>query len=617
MPSFLAGSFAVAGAVAALGPVLIHLLSRRRYREVAWGAMDLLREAAVRTRRSLRLRDLLLLVLRTACVLMFGLALARPYFSAGGSAVDPREPVHAILIIDNSLSMGYGELGRTLLDRALSRAVEFVDRLPEGSRISVVPLCGPAELAGRDAYHSRSDAREALAQIQAMDRAGNISEAIDLAREASSRVPDLKTKRIAFLGDQQKNGWPIEGLETELKTLPEFQVVPIQASEIENAWVESVRVQDGLADTHGPTALIATICYDGPSLRRNVRVSLEIEGTAVAEEIVDLAPGQSRQVRFMYRFPEPGQGASPSFVPVVVALTPDRLPVDDMRVLIVPVVSGLPVVFVDQYGAEGENPRQNRYGETYPLRRLLAPEPDRAGLPSSAMGVRHITIDRLDRATLQEARLVVVAGVESPGAAVPLLRQYVAQGGALLIAAGGRFSPAAWTEEGWRNGAGILPAPFDPEFVGRLPETSQVALNPFLLAPATMDDEFFEIDGASREELEDLYRTPVFFQAVAARFDESSLQAIDNSAVEKDAAPPARWLQWRIEPDGLSSVHTTDTAPGAQRPHVLARFSNQHPFLIRWRLGEGTVLVATSGIGSNWNNLPRPNAILLFDRLLR
>src|SRR5262245_45862634 len=109
MPSFLAGSFAVAGALLALGPVLIHLLNRRRYRQVPWGAMELLQEAAASTRRLLRVRDVLLLILRMACVLAFGLALARPYYSRSGRTVDPRQPVHAVLIVDNSLSMGYGE----------------------------------------------------------------------------------------------------------------------------------------------------------------------------------------------------------------------------------------------------------------------------------------------------------------------------------------------------------------------------------------------------------------------------------------------------------------------------------------------------------------------------
>ena len=60
MPSFFTGSFAIAGMIAAAAPVLIHFLNRRRFRVVPWAAMDFLREASRRSRRFLRLRDLLL-----------------------------------------------------------------------------------------------------------------------------------------------------------------------------------------------------------------------------------------------------------------------------------------------------------------------------------------------------------------------------------------------------------------------------------------------------------------------------------------------------------------------------------------------------------------------------
>ncbi len=60
--------------------------------------------------------------------------------------------------------------------------------------------------------------------------------------------------------------------------------------------------------------------------------------------------------------------------------------------------------------------------------------------------VKHITIDELTQEQLREARLVVIAGIDSPGDSVPLLREYVRQGGPLFIAAGGNFDPAQWQE---------------------------------------------------------------------------------------------------------------------------------------------------------------------------
>src|SRR5687767_13849250 len=125
---FFTPAFAIAGLLAAAGPVIIHLLNRRRYRTVQWAAMDFLREAMQRNRRTLQLRDLLLLALRTLCVLLFGLAMARPYFNRSDAGIDPDQPVHAVLVVDNSLSMAYARLDGTLLDEARTRAGEFIQR---------------------------------------------------------------------------------------------------------------------------------------------------------------------------------------------------------------------------------------------------------------------------------------------------------------------------------------------------------------------------------------------------------------------------------------------------------------------------------------------------------
>src|SRR5215475_2379150 len=105
--TFSSLSFLIAGAICATGPVIIHLLNRRRYRVVQWAAMDFLREALKRNRRIMQLRDLLLLALRTAAVLLIGLALAQVRWSSSPEKFDGGRPLHAVLLIDNSLSMGY------------------------------------------------------------------------------------------------------------------------------------------------------------------------------------------------------------------------------------------------------------------------------------------------------------------------------------------------------------------------------------------------------------------------------------------------------------------------------------------------------------------------------
>ncbi len=542
LPSFAAASFAIAGLIAAAGPVIIHLLNRRRYRTVHWAAMDFLREALRRNRRILTLRDILLLTLRTLVVLLVGLALARPFFSSTEQAFDGSKPLHAVLLVDNSLSMAYELPEGTRLDQAKERARRFVDRLPEGSRVTVVPLCGSLGGVTLDAS-TKAGAMRALAEIETLDRSASVLPALHEARRVCELGPRL-SPRVVIFSDQQASNWRDLTQVDQFADLAPIQVVDVSAVDPQNIWIAAFRVQDGVADVETPTTFLAEIRYDGVASRRDVEVALSVADQQVATKIVTLEPGRgAREVAFEYLFnafqPEPGKSLA---VPVKVSLTPDNLPADDERHLIVHVVAALPVVFVDQYGADEEDPLKNRLGETRLLRKLLAPVDSRSDVGRQLIRVRHVRVDQLSQELLEDARLVVIAGIADPGDKTSLLREYVEQGGQLFIAAGGQydparnsgFDPARWTASAWLDGAGILPAPLLPDALGAAPDEARGVPRPFFLSFASLQaHRYFQLADVGEQELRDLYAEPLFFKAVRADVDPATLDALRASEQER------------------------------------------------------------------------------------
>ncbi len=658
MPTFLPGSavFAYAGLVAAAAPVIIHLLNRRRFRVMEWAAMQFLLDAVQRNRKMIQLRDWILLVLRTLAILLFGMALARPYLSDSATTAKPNQPMHAVLVIDNSMSMGYQKLDRSLLDESKTKAKKFIEDLPEGSAVSVIPLCGAVEGYSREAFRSKQDAKDAIESVRVMDRTGNALEGADLALQACKRLPEMATKRIVFLGDQQSINWPAASLAPQLKELSEIQVASIPADEVENTWVESFTLQDGIADTETPATFAVAIRHEGPSARSDVQVTLNIDGADVETRTIELEPGQRRELTFSYTFTTVADPGKPVFVPVKVTITPpDHIKADDSRYLAVPVVAALPVVFVDQYGSD-EDPRRNHYGETRLLRRLVAPA--QSDSRKAAALIRHVKIDQVDRKMLEDARLVVIAGVASPEAAVPLLREYVNQGGQLLIAAGGEFDIAAWNRAAWLDGQGILPLPLDPKPIGQTPEMATEQLHPFYLAFTSMSHDYFQLADASREQMQTLYSLPLFFKAVKLDTADSVYKdALDVETKRIDAERKAlaeieqrakslaakeaggkitederqqrtrddqrrtelqpSWLLWSSRSaDRDAEVRTADLAERT-RPRVLAKYDNGAPFLVQRSVGRGQIMMLTSGVFSSWNTLPKTNTMLLLHRIIR
>ncbi len=665
MPSFLPGYaiFALAGAVAATGPIVIHLLNRRRFRVISWAAMDFLREAVKRNRRILKLRDILLLILRTAAVLLFGVALARPYFAtAGGGQMNPGQPVHAILLMDNSMSMGYRQAGQTVLDAAKSKARELIEALPDGSRFTVIPLCGGGPFS-RDAYRTKKDAVEAIDKIEVTDRAMTNARALDLAKEAMQQAVDVRKeeKRVVFIGDQQRENWKGSSLAPQLEDLPELQVVDVSPQNAENTFISDFRLLDGLADVSTPARFVAKIAHEGRAPRLHVQATLSIDGAEVQSKVLDrLNPDQSVEVTFEYQFTDPPEPGQVRWSAAKVSLPPDRLDIDDSRTMVVPIVAALPVIFVDQFG-ESEDAKRNRLGETRQLRALLAPNM-RGQAQMQLVRVLKRRIDQLELKELREARLVVIAGVARPEADnVKLLRDYVRQGGQLVLAAGAEFDPAAWTEQAWLGGAGILPLPLAPQAFGHTPDEATSDFKVFSLKVAPTDvptSAYLQLPDSDPQDIADSLREPTFFKAVVpvednntidklvasetkrieqersqlaevdsqiqalaekelrGQLDASERAALERAQRQRDEIVP-NWLLF----DSLRDREPSDTSAAelAERtkPKVALRFDNQIPFLVERQIGRGRVLLFTSGFLSPWNDLPTKNAVWLIDRILR
>lgn len=673
--SFTVWQYAAAGAVLAAGPLIIHLLNRRRYRVLEWAAMDFLRQALERNRRILQIRDLVLLVLRTLAVLLFGLAMARPYFAARLEQFDHGQPLHAVLVIDNSLSMAYESLEGSLLDKAKDRAREFIERLPPGSRISVLPAGGSREGYSLDPYDTKENAGEALARIEVVDRTAGMARAINEARRACEAGPDL-ARRVIFIGDQQALNWREWKDATALQDLPATQVVSVAPAEWENTWISEVRLQDGLADVETLSTVIVQVRHAGTEPRRDLVVTLKLGETVVGEKTVTIEPGLgAREVDFecsfsnLNRLPEPDQ---PIFVPLTASLAPDRLPADDQRLVAAPVVAALPVVFIDQYGPGEEDVVQGRLGETRHLRKLLAPKTSHAQAPRQLINVRHMTPAQLTRDVLADARLVVVAGLSDPAGITELLREFVVQGGQLLIAAGAEFDPTAWSAAAWDLGQGILPLPLEAEPRGHTPDEGGANLQPFFLDFSSLEhQEYFRLAGVAEADLRELYSEPFFFKAAivdksdaaAASWQQSETRQLlaqvelvfaiqklrdglrvkeaRGEAAEEERAALAEqerqlaalrpnWLVWATaDHDTSDSQYTADSkqepdawieaALLARPPRILATYDlpGRPPFLTARRMGRGEVIFCSTGLLSPWNTLPKTNAVLMFDRILR
>ena len=141
MLSFLSPLF-LAGAALASVPILLHLLKREPEARVKFAAVRMLKRAPVEHTEKRHLRELLLLALRVAALVLLALAFARPFFASGAALTSSAVTVVAL---DTSYSVSTPERAA----RAKQLAKDAVSHAPAGSLVGVVTFADEAEIAAK------------------------------------------------------------------------------------------------------------------------------------------------------------------------------------------------------------------------------------------------------------------------------------------------------------------------------------------------------------------------------------------------------------------------------------------------------------------------------------
>lgn len=199
--SFLNPGFLWALPLAAI-PIIIHFLSRRRLPEIAFPTVMFLRALEPREIRRLKLRELLLLALRTLAVLLLVCAFARPSVEPPGATT--RAAAAVAIVIDDSESMGaLDEQARPRAEAASERALAIVDAARPGDEIAVTTTTGEdAPLTNRSGDRVRLG--RTVRRITAGWLPGNMQAALMRSRRFLTKS-ELHSREIYVISDFQKS----------------------------------------------------------------------------------------------------------------------------------------------------------------------------------------------------------------------------------------------------------------------------------------------------------------------------------------------------------------------------------------------------------------------------
>jgi hypothetical protein len=540
--------FALIGLIAAGIPILLHLLNLRKVRVIEFSTLSFLKELQPTTLRRLRIRQLLLLILRTLLIILLVLAFSRPTLKGtGASSLGARVKTTAVLAIDDSPSMERHDRKGSLWSQAIAAASGILNSLQDGDEIILLPFSAASSVASHPqlpSWHSIARTRSELNELRTGTVSGSLDRIFRMADGMFAKSVNAQ-QELYLISDFQ------EGLFSGRSDMPEvtarsgtrgFHTYAIRVGESStpNLGISDARVVNSIIEQGKPFTVSVTLTNSSDQDVDNSVVSVFLNGTRVTAKAVDVKGGTSPT------FEIPVVAGTAGFINGSVALDDDEFPFDNRRFFSINLRRELRVILL---------------GPSPSLRYIRAAIGTRSA-SGPTVRMEESTIDRLSGSLLQKTDVLIIANASSMAASqIAAVKAFLESGGGML------YFPGPSTDA--RSYQALASAVGLPDFRG-LRSTTPASNGTD--ASATL---FEEVD----------QRHPIFQQMFQPRIGGDVRQS----------SPP------RVESPHIWSHVMFGPSPCAT---VVATLTDGSPFLIDRPVGSGRVLLFAIEAEPSWSDFP-------------
>ncbi len=582
--TFAAPLFLIA-ALAGIIPVVLHMINRRKSKELPFSTLRFLRISVQKTRRRKMVHDWLLMLLRVLVLLLIALGLARPAITNLASLWGGGGNLAVVIVLDNSASMGLIDQDRVRFETARRAALQIVDELKDGDQVALILTGGPKfpEQGRLDRTHEK--VIQMLDQCRVSYERADLGVNVQQARELLSDA-EAANKQIYVLTDQQVLSWDsLAAAGTAAKKIPWLDIpiifVDCNRTPKPNVAVTGISLEAPVPVAGLPiTAGVELLNTSAVDQQRHVELLIDSIKTA-GSPVLNVPAGERLKHNFQFAFRKGGLHRCE-----VRLVGEDGSKLDDRRFFAMTVDQGIPVAIV--------KPKRHEIPyleDTFYLEQALSP--GKSG--DWAIRTTMLTAGDLLGEPLENYKVIFCVNLPAPDAEVAgRLSNYVSGGGSIVWVCGNNVDVAAYNRMNKQAGDVLLPAPLlevrTPGIDGDRDSWSVAFLDKSHPALKQL------VEPAS------LYRSVLVYKYVKVDVADTAGTAVPLAAVPLAAVP-------------LAAVPLAAVPLGGA--HVLARLDDGDALLLERPVGQGRVLMLTTGGHIGWSNLPlRPIFLPLLVRMV-
>jgi hypothetical protein len=547
-------------ALAAAVPVILHMINRQKAKDLPFSTLRFLRISVQKTRRRRRIHDAVLMLVRMAVLVLIAVGLSdlrltsfKSFLGRGDSA--------AVIILDNSASMGLVDENRVRFETALGAVQQILAEIPEGNPVGLILTSGRTFPEAGKLHRTRDPLLEILNQCAVTYEGADLGLRLQQARRLLAGS-DAVNKDIYLVTDMQECSWKaalgekaseeqLSDDERKARAVP-LTLVDCARTPKSNQAIREVKIEAAVpvAGLQGK-ALVKV--YNAFPIAQSRLVELYLdEAKAATSPALNLPPGGEVTYPFPFTFPRGGLLRGE-----VRLVGDDGSKLDDRWFFTLEVDQSIPIAIA------GPPRHEIHYlDDTFYVEHALAPRRGAWAIQGSVYTVQ-------DLLALPSWNFKVMFLVNLPAldpAATERLRTYIDKGGHVVWIAGENVQSDAYNQMNEQAKGALLPAP-----LGEV-RTADAASGRDSWHIAFLDKQHPAL--AQLLEPASLYQSVLVYKHV------------------------------RIEPGPSGGAW------------VMARLDDGEPLLVQKKMGRGSVTLLGTSAHVGWTNLPlRPIFLPLLARL--
>ncbi|HLX11360.1 MAG TPA: BatA domain-containing protein [Bacteroidota bacterium] len=527
------------GLAAAAIPVVLHLLNLRKLRTIEFSTLTFLKELQQSRIRRLKIRQLLLLLIRTLIILALVLAFARPalkgalFGTIGASAKST-----VVFILDDSFSMAASDQGGEYFKQAKERTEKLIDVLNAGDEVYLIRMSDLPKATIDPATHDFSTLRSVIRESNISNVRRPLDSALALATKLLGKSQNAN-KEVYVISDMQQTLFGAAQKSTAAKyfgsTVRVF-LVNIGARSADNVAVDSVAVLSKIVEKNKPLEIYASVRNYSNQPLSNYVLSVFLDNARAAQQSMRIEPDGSASVVLTVTPKRSG------YIEGYVELENDPIEQDNRRYFTVFIPDRINVAMISSDSSDAHYV-------------ALALDAGNSADQAALVNVAQFAPDKFPLIDPKSYDAMIVIGANGllPNA-VARIKEFVEQGGGLVLFPGSKYTPAEFN-------TGLLPAL-------SIPDAGSV------------------IGGGGAQTSVSFRQVDLDHPLFASMFDLPQKGKLQNEGIES--------------PTITSVVQRQSGREG----HTIVSLTDGTPFLSEHRLGRGKILFYSVAPVLSWSDFP-------------